>query len=289
MLVQYGCYKCILNQCVELAFNAAPDDENRRRILVELLGHVGKESKDSTPPEMAALFYQIFARETGITDPYAEAKRKSTELAKQLYKEFAEQVANSSDRFQEALRLSIGGNVIDYGANPDFQLDSAAGKIRETAGMFLDMQALEQLRCDIQKAEKILYILDNCGEAVLDRLLINEIGEEKITLGVRGGAILNDITHAELKESALDDLPVVDTGYAAPGVSLKHSSEKFLETMKSSDLIITKGQGNFESLYGAFDDVPVYFLFRVKCPVIASQTKAELNSLQIVKNPQKNS
>ena len=289
MLVQYGCYKCILNQCVELAYNAAPDDENRRRILVELLGHAGKESGENTPPEMAALFYRIFTRETGIDDPYAEAKKRSTELAKKLYPEFSRQVSDSPDRFQEALRLAIGGNVIDYGANPDFQLDTAAEKIRETAGMFLDTEKLEELRQAVQQSEKILYILDNCGEAVLDRLLINEIGVEKITIGVRGGNILNDITRNELKESGLDDLPVVDTGYAAPGVSLRHSDPEFLETMKKSDLIIAKGQGNFESLYQTFDEVPVYFLFRVKCPVISSHADAELNSLQIVKNPQKNS
>ena len=230
---------------------------------------------------MAARFYSIFSSTTGIEDPFANEKKQSTQLAKQLYPELQQIVQNSEDTFETALRLAIGGNVIDFGATPDFQLKDAVKAIRETASLPLDKNMLEILRNECQKAEKILYILDNCGEAVIDRLLIDAIGAEKVTLGVRGKIILNDITRAELPDSGLADLPVIDTGDRAPGVSLKHASGEFLDFMKKADLVIAKGQGNFESLNDAPEAGNTFFLFRVKCPVIEQLTGEEKGSLQI--------
>ena len=282
MLVQFDCYKCIFNQIVEMAKSSSDDDRVRRRMLRDFIGQVVAHADDSTPPEMASHFYDIYCRETGIEDPYAQIKEKSTQLARQLYDEFAGLVKQADDPLAMALRIVIGGNVIDFGANPDFQLSQAADAIRQTIDLPVDETMLELLRAKAAAAGTVFYILDNCGEAVLDRLLLEYLGgPDKVTLGVRGKPILNDITPAELAASDLADYRVIDTGDRAPGVSLRHSRPEFLQKLYASDLVIAKGQGNFESL----GDVPglenLFFLFRVKCPVIAAQTRAEPGSLQI--------
>lgn len=281
MLVQFDCYKCIFNQIVEMARQSSADDRRRRAMLRRFIGQVTEHAEESTPPEMAAEFYELFCRETGIDDPYREEKRRSSELARQLYPRLKETVERAADPLEAAVRLAIGGNVIDFGANPDFRLEEAADAIAAAGGLPLDGTMLEALRRESARARTILYILDNCGEAVLDRLLIEALGAEKITLGVRGKPILNDVTRAELAESGLDDLPVIDTGFRAPGVSLRYSDAGFLDFMRRADLVIAKGQGNFESLSDAPGSGRIFFLFRVKCPVIRRQTGAELGSLQI--------
>lgn len=259
MLVQFDCYKCIFNQIVEMARSSSADDAERRRMLRQFIGKVVEHAGDSTPPEMAAHFYSIYAGETGIEDPYAQIKAKSTELARQLYGEFETLVRNAGDPLATALRIVIGGNVIDFGANPDFQLSEAAEAIRRTVMMPLDEVMLETLRGKIGQAGNVFYILDNCGEAVLDRLLLEYLGgPKKVTLGVRGKPILNDITPAELAASGLADYPVIDTGDRAPGVSLRYSAPEFLRKLYTSDLVIAKGQGNFESL-GGCSGIGAYF------------------------------
>ena len=281
MLVQFDCFKCILNQCADMSGQSASDRDGQVRILKKYLSTVVDKINDSTPPEMAEALFEIFRAETGVADPYEQIKISSTELAMQLLPDFAAEVAKSSDPFELALRFAIGGNVIDYGVTPGFQLSSAAGLIRDAAHLPLDTAAVNALREKLQNSRKVLYILDNCGEAVFDRLLIDQIGAEKITLGVRGGAILNDVTRKELAISGLGDLPVIDTGSATPGVSLRLSSPEFLAAVHQADTVSAKGQGNFESLYGAENFDNVFFLFRVKCPVLVKFAGVELNSLQV--------
>jgi uncharacterized protein with ATP-grasp and redox domains len=281
MLVQFDCYKCLFNQVVEMARSSSDDNRERRKMLKRFISQIVEHADDFTPPEMASVFYETYCRETGIPDPFAHEKEKSTEIARQLYDELAETVAASKDPFAMALRFAIGGNVIDFGANPNFKLSEIVGAIRETAALPVDENALEKLRHAAANAGNILYMLDNCGEAVIDRLLIEQIGIHKITLGVRGKPILNDVTRAELAASGLADLPVIDTGDRTPGVSMRFSSPEFLQKLHSADLIIAKGQGNFESLGDVVLDNDIFFLFRVKCPVIRMQTGAPLGSLQI--------
>ena len=281
MQIQYGCYKCIFNMLTDMAQKAFADDHQRRQLLKQLLAEVIENSEKLTPPEMASKLYDIYNSETGVYDPFAEEKHHSTLLAKELFPLLEPMVKNAADPFAMAVKLAIGGNVIDFGATPFFKLDSARKAILETVETPVDTAMLEKLRSRAGKAENIFYILDNCGEAVIDRLLIDVLGADKITLGVRGRAIFNDITRKELADSGLGDLPVIDTGDNAPGVSLKFSDPGFLERLQKADLVIAKGQGNFESLNDAPENGNIFFLFRVKCPVVENLTGCAAGSLQI--------
>jgi uncharacterized protein with ATP-grasp and redox domains len=176
--------------------------------------------------------------------------------------------------------IAIGGNIIDFGSHPDYNLADAAGAIRETAGLPVDEEMLEKLKERSGNAREVFYILDNCGEAVIDRLLM-EPYKEKLTVGVRGIPVLNDVTRPDALESGIDFAPLIDTGDGTAGVSFTRSSPEFLEKLYNVDLVIAKGQGNFESMEHLFTR-PVFYLFRAKCEVISTLLNCPFNSIQII-------
>lgn len=271
-----------MKQTIQMARDLSPVQEKRWEFFGEFLKIFQRLYGVASPPELAAEYFELYAKMSGIEDGFEEIKRRSTELGRALYDELETLCIDSgNDAFINRVKLAISGNMIDYGVNPDFDLDCAEKHIREVLELPCDAEALDDLKCRIEKAENILYILDNCGEAVLDRLLL-ETMKDKVTIGVRGMPIINDITRKELAASALDDFPVIDTGCNAPGAPLRLISPEFRHKMESVDLVIAKGQGNFESLEGFFTARPIYFLFRAKCPVIQKYLDVSFGSLQIV-------
>ena len=280
MLIKFECYDCILSQIVRIARDMSNDDDVRHGMMRKFLSAIEKNVCRFTPPEMAAEFYDICRTMFPGTDHFREEKLKSTELAVKIYPELKKIVEAADDPFSAALKLAIGGNIIDFGVNPDFDLSQAGDAIRNVTDMPIDENAVCELKKRIADAGKILYIMDNCGEAVIDRLLLEQLSG-KVTIAVRGLPILNDITRAEIIPSGLGDFPATDTGDGTPGVSPMRSPG-FIDRMRSFDLIIAKGQGNFESLEGNFSDKPLFFLFRAKCPVVQKYLNVVPGSIQII-------
>ena len=281
MKVRFDCFDCIFHQLKLLAVQAGQNDDDRIRIMRRMLGALCERLGDVTPPQLAERFFGIAAEETGIADPFAREKAKSTEIALAMLPELRRLAAAAPDPFAATVLYAIGGNIIDYGVHPDFDIRRAEQAILEVAEMEYDREAMAELHRRLDRAGRVLYILDNCGEAVIDRLVI-EPDREKITIGVRGRAIMNDITRAEVAPSGLDFVPVVDTGRAIAGVSLSECSPEFRRVIDNVDLVVAKGQGNFESLEADYRR-PVFFLFRAKCRTICSYLGGtEINSLQII-------
>ena len=279
MKIQLGCYECVMTMVIRLARQMSGDPARQRELADELLGIFAERKKEFSPPELAWEYYKIFRRETGVADPFLEEKRRSTELGLKLLDEMRSHVEASSDPFQAALRLAVGGNIIDFGATPDFDIADAKKRILEVLDQPCDEQTVADLHRRMDRAKNIVYVLDNCGEAVLDRLLIERF-PGRITVAARGGAIFNDVTREDVAASGIT-APVIDSGVALPGVSLKCSAPDFVEALRRADLVVAKGQGNFESLEGEFDR-PVYFLLRVKCAVISGLLGAPQGSLQVI-------
>ncbi len=277
MRVQIDCYPCILAQLSELAKKATGDRDGQHRLVKEMMRLVLTADDATTPPEFAGCFHRLVAEVSGIEDPFREIKDKSTELGLALLPELRKLAAGE---FDTALRLAVGGNIIDYGVNPDFELAEAEKAIREVLDLPYDRAAAADLKRRMDEAESIFYMLDNCGEAVLDRLLLERYAG-KLTIGVRGRPILNDVTRREAALSGINFARIVDTGDMAPGISLRNSSPDFLKELGNADLVVSKGQGNFESLDEAFRR-PIYFLLRVKCRVVAERLDAPLGSIQII-------
>ncbi len=278
MQIALECYPCILGHAAKLAGEAGGDRSEQLKLVKRFLRIAADADELTSPPEMAACFNGIMSQITGISDPFAAEKAKATKLGLELLPELRKMRDSSADPFETAVRLSIGGNIIDYGVMPDFRLDTAEQKILQVMDMALDRNSLERLRQAVEKAKKIFFMLDNCGEAVIDNLL-TDFFREKAVIGVRGRPIYNDATREDAVLSGFGDMEIFDTGDNAPGVVLRRTSPEFREAMDSCDLVIAKGQGNFETL----DAYPhrVFHLLRVKCPVICSALNAPLGSLQI--------
>ena len=278
MAVPFECYDCILGSLSGLVLRATEDPVEQHKLIKEFIRVVADADEDATPPEFAAYFHRRVQELSGIEDFYREEKDRSTELGLKLLPELREMVENSDEPFETAVRFVMGGNIIDYGALPDFNLDSAEKAICEVIDMPLEKSEVNCLKEAMERADSILYVLDNCGEAVIDHLLIDRF-KEKITIAVRGSAILNDVTPLEAEQSGYGDFPLIHTGDMAPGASLRTSSEEFLKALRNFDLIIAKGQGNYETLCEL--DRPIFHLLRIKCHVIAKRTGGTLGSLYI--------
>ncbi len=278
MKITLECYKCIVNQLTKTLTETMPDDETRDGLMRDFLRTLVERDAPTTPPDFARYFHRVMRGLTGVDDPFLTEKDRSTELALALLPELREELARRGNSLDNVLRLVIGGNIIDFGATPDFDLAAAGPMLRGMFDLPLDVASVRLLEGEMERARSIFYMLDNCGEAVFDRLLLERFAD-KVVIGVRGGAILNDISRRELMHSGLEKFRVVDTGDRMPGVSLRTCTPEFAAAMRGADLVISKGQGNYESLDEY--DRPIFYLLRVKCPVVADRLGRPLGALEI--------
>ncbi len=274
-----ACIPCFARQGTEAAKAYAPNDPELQEEVLRTVLHVAARADYSrSPPDIAAEYFREIVKLTGVKDPYAEAKRRSNEEVLALLPQLREQVANSPDPLETAVRMAIAGNIIDFGT-PHGQKDNGLLEvIAHALEADLGMEAFAAFREKIEKAELILYLADNCGEAVMDRLLIEQLPTEKVVYAVRGKPILNDITPAELPQTGIDQLcRTMENGSDAPGTILELCSPEFRDVFARADLLIAKGQGNFETLNRARPDI--FFLLKVKCDVVACETGLPLGSI----------
>ncbi|MBC8206863.1 MAG: DUF89 family protein, partial [Kiritimatiellaeota bacterium] len=185
-------------------------------------------------------------------------------------------VEQSDNRLLTAVNFAIAGNIIDMGAKTGLRESDLVDAIEHAAENELagDIDAFVSA---VRNAEHILYLCDNAGEIVFDTLLIEQLGPERVTAAVRGKPIINDALMEDARAAGLTDLvPVIGNGSDAPGTVLDECNEEFRTAFESADLIISKGQGNFETLSDS--NRPIFFLFKVKCPVVAATTGVPLGT-----------
>ena len=257
-------------------------EEKKLEAVKEVLAMLSGADYTLPPPLHADKCYQILTPYgNGIKDPFKKEKDRSTECAWQLLEEIREKLAAFPDPWEGALRLAIAGNIIDFGVNTNFNIDDAKKLVSDALNMPLDQEAMELLHRKMEEAANILYIVDNCGEAVFDSYFIR-LYSSRITVAVRGKPTLNDVTMEEAAASGLTNAAsrVIDTGDSVPGVWLPYTSAEFRKAFDEADFCIAKGQGNLETLRGC--GKPIFFLFRAKCPVVARNAgNVEIGSCQI--------
>jgi uncharacterized protein with ATP-grasp and redox domains len=279
MRTYLDCYPCFLRQALEAARMAGADDNQQYRVLQEVLNELGRFKLTSTPPEMAYRIHQIVRQEMGGRDPYRQAKENSTRQALALYPRLKTMVAKADDPLETAVRLSIAGNIIDLGMAREYNLEETIERVL-TQPFAID--AMAALREAIAKTEQILYLADNAGETVFDRVLIETLAKP-VTYVVKGGPILNDATRQDALAAGLDWIAtLVDNGSNALGTLIELCSEEFRSRLTAADLIIAKGQANYESLSGT--DAPIFFLLQAKCPVIARDLGVPVRSIVVLAN-----
>lgn len=221
---------------------------------------------DMSSPEIQRLLSKIFVKLTGIADPFEQEKHHSNLLALELYRKWQPIVAQSIDSIDVAIRLSIAGNIMDYGASLSFEVDSTIDTVLKSE---YAVDHSQYLRNKIANAKQILFLGDNAGEIVFDRLLIETMGHKNVVYAVKGAPILNDVTIQDALLCNMSDVAkVIDNGYDAPSTIVEQCSDEFKRYFNSADLIISKGQGNLEGLVD-LNDPRIFFLLMVKCDVIA--------------------
>ena len=279
MNTRLGCLPCLGKNAVDAALRSTNDPELQKKILADCFQMLSKNDYQMPPPYSARKILDIAYSYTGQADIYAAEKRKSNQLAKQLVAELPGVEEYHADEFESRLRLACAGNILDFGIFADLDLSLAMETVKTAFTKPLDTKAVQILQQKMDSAKRILYILDNCGEAVFDRVFM-EPYKEKITLGVRGKAAFNDVTADDLADCGLDGWNYIGNGpVGVPGTILSECDDSFLKVYHESDLIIAKGQGNFETMNEY--DRPIAFLFLAKCPAVTDLIKAEMNSIQV--------
>jgi uncharacterized protein with ATP-grasp and redox domains len=263
-----------LRQALEAARMAGADENRQYWVLQKVLDELRQFELTSTPPEMAYRIHDIVRREMGARDPYQEAKAVSTRQALALYPKLKAVVAEADDPLQTAVRLSIAGNIIDLGVAQEYDLE---GTIQRVLAQPFAIDAYAAFRDGVARAEGVLYLADNAGETVFDRVLIETL-EKPVTYVVKGGPILNDATRQDALAAGLSPVAtLVDNGCNAPGTIMTLCSQEFRHLLAEADLIIAKGQANYETLSEAA--APIFFLLQTKCPVIARSLGVPVKSI----------
>jgi len=265
---------CFIRQALEAARHATDDPEVHEQVVREVLHLASDMDMNQNPPAIGQQIHRWVRNLSGDPDPYRRVKEAFNAIALALYPELRERVNRADNPLETAIRLAIAGNIIDFGVFGSVETEMLEQTIDECLSADFDLSALEEFTEAIQSAGRILFLADNAGEIVFDRLLIEQLPLEKVTVAVKGAPIINDATMADAEAAGLTSMvKVIDNGSDVPGTLLRSCSESFQYVFENADLIIAKGQGNYETLSEA--DRPIYFLLKVKCPVIAEHIGCE--------------
>ena len=263
------------------------DPAVHERVVRETLRLAAEMPFDRSPPWMGQHIHRLLRTATGNPDPYLEVKWHSNALAFELYPTLKQRVSASAEPFTAAVRMAIAGNVIDFACRSSLNDDEVHEAIEDAMGRPFDEVAIGDLRRAVKEADNILYLADNAGEIVFDRLLIEEMPMDRITLVVRGGPVINDATRQDAEAAGLSSLvTVMDNGSDVPGTILDSCSPSFRTCFAQCDLMIAKGQGNYETL--GEEDQNIFFLFKAKCPVIARDIGSEVGQMVVRQNRRQN-
>ncbi len=266
MKTDFNCIPCIINSYLRLAGTDIIPASRREEILRRLLEFLSRVDYDQSPPELGRTLHSMIRETTGDPDPYRVVKEKYNRRMLDLYPEFVEAVRRSKDPFDSAMRHAIAGNAMDFASEEQLDVIETLNRIMDAE---LAVDDSGPLRRALEEASTLLYIGDNCGEIVLDRLFMEQINLPRMYFAVRSGPVINDATKEDAEMTGMHKVAeIITTGDNAPGAVWASSSREFREHYHKADVVISKGQGNLEGLL----DIPhnqIYFLLVVKCELIA--------------------
>jgi len=265
--ISFDCIPCTINSFLKLLNRDILPKDKHEDAVRQLLLSLSEQSFQQSPASLGRKIHQLIRDILNNPDPYRDIKDKSNIMMLEHAGRLREKIYESSSPFKTALKLAVAGNVIDYG--PQDRLD-----IWETIERILKSNLAKddstELFNEIQSAKQILYVGDNCGEIVMDKLFLETINHDNVFFAVRESPVINDATKEDAVNVGIDRIAqIITTGDNAPGAIWEDSSEEFRKTLLRSDVVISKGQGNFEGL----SDVnhPIYFLLVAKCDLVAKE------------------
>ena len=280
MNIDPACVECIINQSKRVADAIHADEKLTQEIVQAVEKMAPGFSFEQSPPEVASFVYEKMAQIAGKKDLYDEVKRLSTQKAQTFIPYLQKEIADSTDPLLTATKVAVAGNVIDLAAEYAFDLNEELEKIFHTSFAVNDFERLQE---QLSRSKRLLYIADNAGEHIFDKIYIQTIlslyPHIRLTYMTRGNAIINDVTYEEAKEAGFDELcDLLSSGVNTPGFVYDRANKASQELFDSADLIITKGMGNYECLSDAKRE-NLFFLLKVKCNVVARSLCKEVGDI----------
>ncbi len=282
MKLYLECIPCYIRQVLEAMDMFTDDGSLKEKILKEVLEALADFDTGDAGLMTNAKIQRILKKYAPAGDPYKKEKERMNLICMEMADETAAMIEESKDPFETALRVALGGNIIDFGQGNDFKAQKIKSTIEHALTQELDGDMIIRLKENIAGAKKILYIGDNTGEIVFDRIFIERFFPAGRTIfAVRGGPVMNDATIEDAQMTGMTGIVrVITTGLDMAGAILPYCSEEFLKEYKDADLIISKGMGNYEAL--SSEDKNIFYLLKVKCSVIEESLKGKYKLGDIV-------
>jgi hypothetical protein len=271
------CFECFLKQAHSSVAFLTEDESKRIAILKEVAGMLPQLDPEQNPAYNSSLLLHRVNELMGATDPYRQARLQYNQIVLEFLPGLRQEIESSADPLETAVRFSVVGNVIDLGIRHNIDLQ---GTLELARGEGFKIFEIDALKAGLAKAKRVLYILDNAGEIAFDLLLIEQLKKNgKVVLAaVRGGPVLNDAVMEDAKSVGLDKLcKVIDTGNNFVGIHRPRCSALFLKALDTAELVIAKGQGNYETLEGTRPGV--FFILKAKCRAVADHLGVEEGDL----------
>ncbi len=279
------CVPCITSQIIRILNKQEPDTAKRQAILSKILVHFsGEDITAHSAPSLTQGVHQILKESLGFRDLYIEDKAFCNREALLHFDAATTLFEASSDPLETAIKLAISGNLIDYGALSHFDV---AHVIDDYVHRPFSIDHLKSFRDNLAKPQNILYICDNAGEIVFDKILVQYLitNGHQVTVAVKSEPILNDALYEDAVSVGMTDITtVIPSGSSTAGTLLSQSTPAFRQALNGASLIISKGQGNFETLSEETFSSPLYYLLLSKCPHISKVLHIEPFSLMLVEH-----
>lgn len=280
MNVTLECIPCYIKQTINTLAQTENSEEKMREIIHETLPLISRLDPQGTPAENSTIILRKVNELLGIEDPFQRAKKESNELALELLPQLKERIEQSPDPLFMSLKIAVAGNIIDMGILKDFDVE---GSIQEAMVKDFARDDYVSFRERLKETQEILVLGDNSGEIAFDKLLAEQLSELgiKVTYAVKDRPILNDATLEDAAYVGItEQIRVISNGSGFLGTILKDCSEKFKQAYIKADLVISKGQANYESLEAlGKEDRRLYFLLRAKCEIVARNLEVELGEM----------
>ena len=282
------CLPCFVNQALVAARRGTDDATVQEAIVKAVLRKLTTFDLNRPSPEMGAFIDRTVATTIGREDLYLSEKQRFNALMKSHLPAIRKMVETAPDPFETAARAAIAGNLIDFtapGGKTDSSFESVfTDLLHRPMSRVGGADAVRRLKSAAKAARRILYLADNAGEIVVDRLLVEQLPMQKVTMVVRGGPVANDALMEDAEFAGLHELvEVIDSGLRIPGTIVSDAPKSFQKIFKEADLVISKGQGNFETI--EFEPDRIFFLFVIKCRAVADQIGAAMGEMIITDRP----
>lgn len=268
-----ACFECDRVQMLKISQFLNLNKQIQEKLLTMAETILKQCDMSKTNPEIMAGIWEEVIQILENKDPYEKIKQYYNEFMMAMSKTIRQEILSAEDPFQSALKIAITGNLIDFAAKHTFDENTIQKLLKDAEKTQLAVDDSDELKKQLNAAHTMLYLGDNCGEIVLDKLFIELLKIQypalKVYYGVRGKPIVNDVTLKDATEVAMEEVAVViSNGDGSLGTVLERTSIEFQSVFNQADLILSKGQGNYEGLLGNSKE-NLFFMFMAKCELVA--------------------